>query len=323
LTVAKSVIANPAAAWRFTMTFNFEDHGWSEKHYLSAGDVTSAVSAATKIAQFRLNCLLGSCEMTFAHINDLSPAKDGTEIEPFKGCIWPLTGSYGPGITQALSVGAATAGTFIIGFGNSNTAPLAFNASATTIQGALQGLSTPNALQALCTGTAPSWTITCPPGAVSESGGYSANFGGLTGGAAASIGVATAGNHLADWNPNNIENALMIRCEGEGGQKNGQKWLHAVPDSSVSQNRYMGNIVVVAPPPAALTPITWPVTTFDQVVGDYLSVLMANTVLMSRAIVGVNVQWTSYQITKLKPEFVRDKKVGRPTRSRPGRAPAH
>jgi hypothetical protein len=318
--MAKAVLADLTAAFRVTMAFNYNDHGWTEKHFLSAGSRTAASAAALTLVQFRMNCLLASCEMTFAHINDLSPAKDGKEIKPFPGAVWPVAGSFGPPVTQTLNLGGATAGTFTLAWGNAVTGPITAPGTAAAIQTALRALAVPNASQTNVSGSAGVYTITDPPGPVSATEGFTGGFSGLTGATGPGISVSAQVGATGSWYPNNIENAFMLRCEGEDGQKWGNKWLHGIPDDHVSGGMYLGAVSVVTPPPAAITPIVWGTTTFDTVVGDYLSQVLALTVLVSKAQPGAQVQYTSYNITALTPQFVRDKKVGRPTRSRAGRA---
>jgi hypothetical protein len=186
----------------------------------------------------------------------------------------------------------------------------------------LRALNVPNASQTSVSGTAGVYTITDPPGPVSESGGFSGNFAALTAATGANISVAAQVGSATTYFPNNPENAFMLRCEGEKGLKVGNKWLHGIPDDHVNGGTYMGVVNITTPPPSAITPIVWGTTSFDTVLGDYLAILLQKTQLVSKALVGANFVYTSYLLTKLKPEFVRDKKLGRPTRSRPGRVAA-
>ncbi len=77
----------------------------------------------------------------------------------------------------AVSVGAASAGTFTLTYGGNTTAPIAYNATAATVKAALVALDDGHAAADwTVTGAAPTWTVTTPGGAVTGAAS------GLTGG---------------------------------------------------------------------------------------------------------------------------------------------
>lgn len=86
-------------------------------------------------------------------------------------------------VDQIVGVGAATAGTFTLSYKGQTTAGIAYNASAATVQTAVQGLSTVGAGNAMVTGTAPNWTIRMAGALATDVTAMTGSGAGLTGGA--------------------------------------------------------------------------------------------------------------------------------------------
>ena len=86
-----------------------------------------------------------------------------------------------------VGVGSATAGTFTLTFNGQTTAGIAFNATATTVQTSLTGLSSVGSGNATVTGTAPNWTVRFTGALANTTLPLTGSGSGLTGGAFTSV----------------------------------------------------------------------------------------------------------------------------------------
>ena len=106
-----------------------------------------------------------------------------------------VTNGTGAADVQTVSItGSPTGGTFVLGFRGAITAPIAYNASASTVQSALQALATIGAGNVTCTGGAlPGTAVVCTFAGSLATGlqpALIAGEGGLTGGSSPAVAVA-------------------------------------------------------------------------------------------------------------------------------------
>ena len=86
-------------------------------------------------------------------------------------------------VDQIVGVGAASAGTFTLTYKGQTTAGIAYNALASVVQTAVQGLSTVGSGNAIVTGTAPNWTVRMAGSLATDTTVMTGSGAGLTGGA--------------------------------------------------------------------------------------------------------------------------------------------
>lgn len=124
------------------------------------------------------------------------------------------------------------------------------------------------------------------------------------------------GSTEADYSPNRIEDALVLRFETDAGEFT-QRYLHGVPDVTVNQDELNRGISTASSVPAVplVGAPTWAVA-----VGGYMYLLKTTTFLFRQRTSGANVVKEQSAIANISVRRIRGHKTGRPFGLQVGRA---
>lgn len=165
-------------------------------------DSSGRVKHATNSDILRANVIGFATSSTFAAGQYVSYVPPGTVLNALSGLTKNVTYYLDHGTDQAITftlTGSPTGGTFVVSFGGSTSAAIAYNANAATLQAALEAMPSIGAGNVSVTGASSPWTITFRKSLGAQSNALpTLTTNSLTGGTSPSLAIAETVAGVAD-----------------------------------------------------------------------------------------------------------------------------